>query len=87
MASDERWSQFWELQGRGHLEGREGELGTKTRCSGSTEELINSGDEEKKEGWWFKIHTRYKFVGKAYEWNCLSDLCNVWQAWEGTGVA
>lgn len=46
---------------------REGELGTKTTYSGSTEELINSGDEEKKEGWWFKIHTRYKFVGKAYE--------------------
>lgn len=77
----------WGTSGAGSPGGKGRGIGEKTRCSGSTEELINSGDEEKKEGWWFKIHTRYKFVGEAYEWNCLSDLCDVWQAWEGTGVA
>ena len=43
---------------------REGELRTKTRVSGNTEELTESTDEEKKEGWWFRVHTRYKFAGK-----------------------
>lgn len=45
---------------------RKGELRTMTRCPGNTE-LTNLIDEEQKEGWWLRVHIRYKFAGKSIE--------------------
>ena len=38
---------------------RDGELGTKTRCFESTEELTNSIDEEEKERQWLGKHVKF----------------------------
>lgn len=44
---------------------RDGELGTKTRCFESTEELTNSTDEEEKERQWLGKHVKYQFSGQS----------------------
>lgn len=42
---------------------------------------IDSLDNEEREGLWLRKHVKYQFAGQK---NCL---CDMWEPWEGTGVA